>query len=166
MTVQIPIINHSFKPDVGVYISPLTSQMALTNVKQQLCTVMPFPIGADLGFEFSFTLPQDYASTPVLVLKGVLDGTPANVLAFGLTQIARADSESIDTAYEGEDVASNSTWTGYADEDMYEETITITPTETYVAGKTVFGKLFRDDSVDTTTFDFLLTDLMFQYTEA
>jgi hypothetical protein len=166
MTVQIPILNQSFAPDVGVYVSPLTSQMALTNVKRQLCVVMPFPTGADLGFELEFTLPQNYASAPVLVIKGVLDGTPANVLAFGVTQIARADSESIDTAYEAEDVANNSTWTGYADEDMYEETITITPTASYVAGKTVFLKFFRDDSVDTTTFDFLLTDLRFQYTES
>lgn len=166
MTVQIPIINSSFAPDTGVYVSKLTSQMSLTNVKQQLCVVMPFPTGADLGFEFEFTIPQDYSSSPVLVIKGVLDGTPANVLAFGLTQIAVADSESVDVAYEAEDLASNSTWTGYADEDMYQITITITPTASYTAGKTVFGKFFRDDSVDTTTFDFLLTDLLFQYTEA
>lgn len=166
MTVQIPIINHTLAPDTGVYISKLTSQMSLTNVKNQLCIVMPFPTGADLGFELSFVIPQNYSSSPVLVIKGVLDGTPANVLAFGAQQLSRADSESIDTAYEAEDAASNSTWTGYADEDEYEETITLTPDAAYVAGDEIYLKFYRDDSVDTTTFDFLLTHLLFQYTEA
>lgn len=166
MTVQISIINHTLAPDSGVYISKLSSQMSLTNAKNQLCVVMPFPTGADLGFELSFDIPQNYSGSPVLVIKGVLDGSPANVLAFGAQQVSVDDSETVDVAYESEDTASNSTWTGYAEEDMYEETITLTPASAYQAGDTVFLKFYRDDSVDTTAFDFLLTDLLFQYAEA
>jgi hypothetical protein len=81
-------------------------------------------------------------------------------------QLSRDDSEAIDTAYEAEDLANNSTWTGYVDEDMYEETIALTPAAAYQAGDTVFLRFFRDDSVDDTTFDFLLLDLSFQYTES
>jgi len=165
MTVQIPILNHTLAPDSGVYVSKLSSELSLTNAKQQLCVVMPAPSGADLGFELAFTIPQNYSSSPVLVIKGVLDGTPANVLAFGAQQLSVADSEAVDAAYEAEDTANNSTWTGYADEDMYEETITLTPASAYVAGDTVLLKFYRDDSADTTTFNFLLTDLLFQYTE-
>lgn len=166
MTVQIPILNHTLSYDAGVYPSKLGSQMALTNAKTQMCTVMPFPTGSDVGVELAFTIPQNYSSAPVLVIRGILDGTPANALAFGAQQVSTASSETADVAYETEDLANNSTWTGYTDEEMYEETITLTPASAYVAGDVVFLKFYRDDSVDTTTFDFLLLDLLFQYTEA
>jgi hypothetical protein len=68
-------------------------------------------------------------------------------------------------AYETEDLASNSTWTGYAAEEMYEETITLTPASAYTVGDTVLLSFYRDDSVDTTTFDFLLTELAFRYSD-
>lgn len=164
MTTQISILNQSVAFDVGVYISKLNSQMSLTNPKQQICIVMPFPTGSDLGFECLFSIPLNYDSSPVLVIRGVLDGTPANTLAFGVQQVSLADSESVDAAYGSEDTASNSTWTGYADEDMYQETITLNTT--YAPGDIALFKFYRDDSVDTTTFDFLLTDLLFQYSEA
>lgn len=166
MTIRMSILNHTLAPDTGVYISKLSSQLTLTNAKQQLCIVMPFPTGSDLGFEVAFKIPENYSADPVLVITGVIDGTPANILGFGATQLSRADSEAVDTAYEAEDTASNSSWTGYADEDQYIETITLTPAAAYVAGDTVYLKFYRDDSVDTQTIDFLLTDLEFQYTEA
>lgn len=166
MTKQISIFNHSLKPDIGVYISTLTGQMALTNVKQQLCLVMPFPAGADLGAEVLFTVPDNYSSTPVLVLRGVIDGTPANVFGIGAQLLQRNVSETVDAAYEAEDVANNSDWTGYADEEEFELGITLTPSAAFVAGRTVYIKFFRDDSVDTQTIDFLLTNLFFRYTEA
>lgn len=165
MTQQISIFNHTLVPDVGVYLSKLTSQMALTNVKNQLCLVMPFPAGADIGFEVLFTVPDNYSSTPVLVLRGVIDGTPANIFGIG-AQLLQVDvAETIDAAYEAEDTASNATWTGYADEEEYELGITLTPSAAFVAGRTVYLKVFRDDSVDTQTIDFLLTNLFFRYTE-
>lgn len=166
-TFQLPILGAALGLDTSgdIYPSTLNVEMALTNAKLQTCIVMEFPTGSDIGFELAFNIPQNYAGSPVLVIRGVLDGTPANVLAFGAQQLSRADSESVDTAYEAEDLASNSTWTGYADEDMYEETITLTPASAYVAGDTVLLKFYRDDSVDTTTFNFLLLDLLFQYSD-
>lgn len=147
--------------------SNLALEMSLTNSKRTPCYVWQPPNGADIGFECSFSIPQNYVGTPVLVIRGVLDGTPANAMAFGAQQIVVADSETADVAYEAEDTASNSTWTGYADEDMYEETITLTPTGTWAAGKQVLLKVYRDDSVDTTSaFNLLLTDLLLRYADA
>ena len=165
-TIQIPLGTGMPDASGDVHPSTLASELSLTNSKLTPVMVMEYPTGSDIGVELQFVVPQNYANSPVLVIKGVLDGTPANVLAFGVQQLSRADSESVDTAYESEDLANNSTWTGYADEDMYEETITLTPTSAYVPGDTVFMKVYRDDSVDTTTFNFLLTDLIFQYSDS
>lgn len=167
-TLQMPILGATLGLDASgdIFPSTLDTQMTLTNAKLQQCIVMEFPTGSDIGFELSFTVPQNYVGSPVLVIKGVLDGTPASVLAFGAQQLSREDSESVDTAYEAQDLAENSTWTGYADEDMYEETLALTPAAAYVVGDTIFLWFFRDDSQDTTTFDFLLTDLLFQYSDA
>lgn len=165
MTTQISVFGN-FVPDVGIYLSKLTSQMTLTNDKNQFCYVMVFPTGSDLGGELQFTIPQNYSSTPVIVLKGVIDGTPANTFGVGLQQLSRADSETVDAAYETQDLANNATWTGYANEEMYEIEITPTPDSVYVAGDTVFLKVYRDNSVDNTTWDFLMTDILFQYTES
>jgi hypothetical protein len=164
MTTQISLFGRIF-PDVGVFSSILTSELSLANVKRQECLVLPFPTGADLGGELAFTVPQNYSTDPVLVIRGVIDGTPADTLAFGAQQLSAADNETVDAAYETEDLANNSTWTGYADEDMYEETIALTPGSAYVAGDVVLLRFYRDDSVDDTTFNFLLVDLLFQYTE-
>lgn len=165
-TLQMSIFGR-FQPDVSgdVYPSILNVELTMANAKLIDCMVMEYPTGSDIGGELAFTVPQNYVGSPVLVIRGVLDGTPANVLAFGAQQLSRADSESVDAAYEAEDTASNSTWTGYADEDMYEETITLTPAAAYLPGDMVFTDFYRDDSVDTTTFNFLLTDLLFQYSD-
>jgi hypothetical protein len=165
MTTQVSVIGN-FSPDVGVYQSKLTSQMSLTNVKTQFCWVLPFPTGADLGGELSFIVPQNYSSSPVLVLVGVIDGTPADTFGVGAQLLQVANSATIDAAYEAEDTANNATWTGYADEERYSISITLTPGSALVAGNTVLLKFYRDDSVDTTTWDFLLIDALFQYTEA
>lgn len=167
-THEIPILGATLSPDNSgdVFPSRLDIEMTLTNAKLQTCMVMEFPTGSDIGLETSFVVPQNYAGTPVLVIRGFLNGTPASVLAFGAQQVGIDDSETVDVAYETEDLASNSTWTGYAAEEMYEETITLTPASAYVAGDTVLLSFYRDDSADTTTFDFLLTELAFRYNDA
>ena len=159
MTLEFSILNSNLMFDDGVYPSRLDSELALTNDKDQACVVLPFPTGADLGISGAFNIPQNYASTPVLVARMVIDGTPANVLGIGAQQL------SVDAAYEAEDTASNSTWTGYADEDLIEMTIALTPAAAYVAGDTVLFRFYRDDSVDTQTINVLLMDLLFRYTE-
>ena len=67
-----------------------------------------------------------------------------NQLAFLAREIGRDNSESVDTAYGSQDSVQNSTWTGYADEDMYEDTMTLTPASAYVAGDTIFLQFQRD----------------------
>ena len=47
MTVQFSILNHTLAPDDGVYISKLSSELTLTNAKEQLCIVMPAPRDRD-----------------------------------------------------------------------------------------------------------------------
>lgn len=158
-----------FQPDSSgeVYPSFLDVELALGNLSPGRidCMVMSYPTGSDIGGELVFTVPQNYAGSPVLVIKGVIDGTPANTLAFGCQQIAVADSETIDVAYEAEDTASNSTWTGYADEDEYDESITITPAAAWNPGEKVLLYFYRDDDVDDTTWNFLLLDLLIQYSD-
>jgi hypothetical protein len=123
------------------------------------------PTGSDIGFSGMFTIPQNYFGTPILVIHGVL-GEAANILAFGFQQVSIAHSETFDVAYEAEDLANNATWTGLAAEEMYEETIIITPAAPYVAGDEVPWWFFRDDSVDTQTGEFHITNLLFRYNDA
>ena len=162
--VEFSVLNQNLMFDAGVGVSQLKTQLSLTNSKDQMCIVLPFPAGADIGLSGAFQVPQNYASTPVLVARMVLDGTPANVLGIAAQQVSVANSETVDVAYETEDTASNSTWTGYADEEIIEMTITLTPAAAYVAGDTVLFRFYRDDSVDTQTINVLLLDLLFRYT--
>lgn len=166
MTVRMSILNQSLALDTGVYISPLNVELALTNAKKQLAIVLPYPTGADLGIETEFQVPQNYSSTPVLKLSGYIDGTPANTFGIGAQLLQRDVSETADAAYEAEDVTNNADWTGYADEERFSISLTITPSAALVAGRAVLIKFFRDDSVDSTTWNFLMTDLEFSYTEA
>ena len=153
-------------PDVGVYPSKLSSELTLTNAKQQDCLVMPAPTGADIGAETGFIIPTGYVGTPRLILRGIIDGTPANVFGIGAQLLERNLSDSIDAAYEAEDVVNNSTWTGYADEDEYELAITLTPASAFTVLRQVYIRYYRDDSVDTQTIAFLLTGLYFEYADA
>ena len=162
MAIQTSIIGN-FSPDSGVYFSKLASELALTNAKQQYCWVLPAPTGADLGGEVSFIVPQNYASTPALVLVGIIDGTPANVFGIGAQLLERAASDTVDAAYEAEDITNNSTWTGYADEELYTISLTLTPSSAFTPGRPVLLKFYRDDSVDTQTIPFLMLDLLFSY---
>ena len=165
MTTQsISILNQSTMLDVGVYPSRLDAELALTNAKIQTCILMPAPSGADIGFSTEIQVPENYASAPVIRLWGIIDGTPANVFGVGVQLLERAASDSVDTAYEAEDLANNSTWTGYADEDYYFIDITLTPSAALTPGRVLLLKVFRDDSVDTQTINFLLMDALFRYT--
>lgn len=165
-TFQLPILNHSLNLDAGVYPSTLAAELSLTNSKATQVIVMPFPNGADIGLMGRFTIPQNYVGTPQIVAKLIWDGTPANTVGFGMQQVCVTDSETRDVAYEAEDVANIASWTGYADEEGFTLTITLTPTATYAAGKEVYFYFYSDDSVDTRTVNLLLEDLLFQYADA
>src|SRR3989304_4232706 len=99
-------------PDVGVYPSKLSSELTLTNAKQQECMVMPAPTGSDIGAETLFNVPATYVGTPKLVLRGVIDGTPANVFGIGAQLLEVAAAGTVDAGYEGGGVGSNSTRAG------------------------------------------------------
>lgn len=155
-------------PDASglIYPSILDVETSLTNHKYQDCMVMSAPAGADIGCSIEFSVPDNYVSTPKLVLRGFIDGTPANVFGIGAQLNQLALSDTLDVAYEAEDTASNSTWTGYADKDLYELSITLTPASAFTVGNTVLIFYYRDDSVDTQTINFLLTELFFEYADA
>lgn len=169
-TIDIPILGAMTAPDDSgdAFFEPLETAMTLGTAAygNLLCLTMAFPTGADVAVFGKFNVPQNYVGTPVLVIRGVLGGTPAAILAFGMDHTPLADSESVDAAFSDIDLVNNSTWTGYAIEEMYEETITLTPTAAYVAGDEVLFRFYRDESVDTTTFDFHLTGLLFRYNDA
>jgi len=162
----LPMLDETLQFDIGVYPSKLSSEMALTNVKPQACIVLPYPTGSDIGISGLFKLPANYVGTPIVLVELVLDGTPANVLAFGFQQIQIDEETTVDVAYETEDLVNKSSWTGYADEEKCVLSITVTPTLTYSPGKWIMWHLYRDDSVDTTTFNVLLMKVFFQYSDA
>ena len=168
-THDLPILGAMTVPDNSgtCYFQPLETAVATTAANLlNLVLTMEFPTGSDLGVYGKFNIPQNYVDTPLLVIRGVIEGT-ANTLAFGIECVGGvADSETVDAAFETEDLANNATWTGYADEEMYEETIAMTPAAAYVPGDEVFYHFFRDDSVDDTTFDFHVTGLFFRYNDA
>ena len=168
-THDIPILGPFTVPDSSgtCFLQPIEVGVATVAANlDMLAFTMNFPTGSDLGLFGKFNIPQNYSGTPVLVIRGVIEGA-ANTLAFGVECVGGvADKETVDAAFEAEDLASNATWTGYADEEMYLETITMTPAAAYVAGDEVFFHFFRDDSVDDTTFDFHLTGLFFRYNDA
>ncbi|MEE9586114.1 MAG: hypothetical protein V3W09_04360 [Nitrososphaerales archaeon] len=168
-THEIPILGAMTAPDSSgdIFFEPLETAMTLGTATfgSLLGLTMLAPTGSDIGIYGKFNIPQNYVGTPVLVIRGAI-AQAASVLAFGLQQIGRDDSEAIDTAFEAEDTASNSDWTGYAAEDIYEETITITPAAAYVAGDEVFFFFYRDDSADTQTGEFHLTGLFLRYNDA
>jgi len=156
-------------PDASgdVFMEPAESAMTLgtATLGTTLVFTMLAPTGSDIGIYGMFTIPQNYVDTPVLVIRGVI-AQAASTLAFGFQQYSRAHSEILDAAYETQDLASNATWTGLVAEDVYEETITITPAAAYVAGDVVPFFFYRDDSVDTQTGEFHLIDLFFRYNDA
>lgn len=156
MTTKRVPIGGTIMFDAGVYPSRLDSELSLTNTKIESCIVLPAPTGSDIGFSFSVRVPDDYASGPKFVFRGVIDGTPANVFGVGVQLLERDVSVTVDAAFETEDLANNSTWTGYADEEEYELSVTLTPASALTAGRTLHLKVYRDDSVDTQTINFLL----------
>jgi len=165
----MPIMNAMFRPDSSGDIFESTLEAELTLATAALGTtpawVMQAPTGSDIGFYVGFHIPQTYVGTPVLTIRGVLEGS-TGTKGFGFKQTGGiADNEAIDVAYETEDIASASV-TGHSAEDVYEETITITPASAYAAGDLVLGFFYLDDSVDTQTTDFYLTGLFFTFNDA
>jgi hypothetical protein len=167
-THRISILGSNTIPDTSgkVFMDLISNQDTHTNVKNQMCMVMDAPAAAgDVGFFGTFNVPKNYVGTPKAIIKGTYNGDPTSLVStFAMELIGLADSESIDTAYEAADTVSESTWTGYADEDMIELAITLTVT--LAVDDTVFYHFFIDDTTDTQSASFLLTSLEFEYADA
>lgn len=157
--------------DTGVFASLVSAQITAAtapSIGTQICYVMNDG-GADEGVYFRFPIPRNYVGTPVLVIKGVLDGAPgaADILAVGFRKRAVANNEVADGTFDAEQIASETigtNGTSHSDEDSYEETITLTAGD-YAIDDEVFGYLYIDASVQTYAGNFLLTDVLFQYND-
>jgi hypothetical protein len=126
--------------------------------------------GTDIGIYGRFSIPNNYVGTPLVVAKGVLDGTPgaSEVLAVGFRKRAVADNEAADGTFDAEQINSitiGSSGTNHANEDLIEITVTLTGAD-YAVGDEVFFYFFLDASVNTYAGNFLLTALEFQYADA
>lgn len=171
-TRDFSILGPNTAPDASgsTFFSPLEVEMGLTTAAfgTTLGLQMLAPAaGGDHGVYGSFTIPEGYVDTPVIVVRGILDGLPSGVtMAFSMAYtLGKADSEGVDVAYE-EDLFENSTWTGYADEEIIEFSASLTPSAAWVAGDEVFFYLTRDDANDDTTTNFILTSLRFKFNDA
>ena len=172
-THDVPILGFSTVPDTSgnVFFEPLETAVATAAANlSMLGFTMPDPGAADEGLYGGFNIPQNYVGTPVLVIRGILNGTISAglTLAFGFQQTGGiADNETADVAFETEDTASaDPQSSSHADEDMYEETIAITPGSAYSPGDEVFFFFYRDGSADDATFEFNLTRLLLRYSDA
>lgn len=167
---DLPIIGPNTLPESDVWFDRVGNQIAAANeVGNQLCVVME-AAGADEGFYGSFNVPQNYVGTPVIVIKGILDGAPgaADVLGFAIQGIAVDDNESADQAYNAEDAASatiGANGSNHADEDLCEETIALVNFGALASGDTAFFYFIIDDSGTDYAGNFLLTDLIFRYAD-
>lgn len=125
--------------------------------------------GSDEGVYVKWTVPKNYVGTPVLVIRGILDGAPSagDDLAFGVRPRAVADNEAADGTFDAEQTAQVTDLSSWANEDEYEETITLTGT--YAADDSVYAYVYLDASGTTYTGNFLLLaddSIFFQYSDA
>lgn len=169
-TKRIPILGASTVPDSSGDCFPdaVVNQLSLASAPgNEMCFVMVDPNGGgDHGLYGKFSVPQDYSGSPVLVIRGILDGAPTTTaIAFGFQGKPLADDEAYDAALATQDIASASS-VSQSDEDVYEETITLTNLGTLAAADDVDFFFFIDDSVHTFTGNFLLTGLFFQYADS
>ena len=171
-THQISILGANTAPDASgkVYFEPAEVAMTLgtaTLGTLLVCTIQA-PAGAgDCGLYATFTVPQNYVGSPVIVIKGYVAESPStNAIAFAAAfQPAIADNESIEQAFDTEDTTGAIT-TAYTAEDLLVASITLTPAAAFAAGDIVNLYLKRDDTDDAQTGEFHMADLLFQYADA
>lgn len=126
--------------------------------------------GADEGVYARVSIPKNYVGSPVLVIKGILDGAPgaSDTLGFGVRKRAVANNEAADGAFDAEQVSSatiGSSGSAHSDEDLYTTTISLTAGD-YAVDDEVFLYVFIDASGTTYAGNFLLTAIELQYADA
>src|SRR3972149_2316639 len=123
-THEIEIRGPDHLPESGVFYDRIGNQITATNqIGNQLAEVVSDG-GADRGWDDNFKVPQNYVGTPVVVLRGILDGAMTSVtLAFGAQGLVLDDNAAGDAAYSTEDLGN--TAVDHADEDEVEVLITL-----------------------------------------
>lgn len=127
--------------------------------------------GSDNGVYVCFAVPKNYVGTPKLVVRGVLDGAvgATDTLGFGFRKRAVADNEAADGSFDAEQTVSSTIGatggSSHADEDLIELSITLTAGD-FAVDDEVFGYLYIDASGTTYAGNFLLTSVLFEYTDA
>ncbi len=165
-THRLPIMGFATIPDDGPFFAPIKTQLALANVDGgEEALVLDCDPASDLGCRGSFSVPKNFVGSPVLVIRGIIDGAVGTEdIHTGMTLLGRADNEPYDTAHEAEDIASFQS-NAYADEDVFEETITLTVT--LAVDDDVNFHFFIDSSPATPfTGNILVTGLFIQYSDA
>ena len=168
-THRVPVA--ILRPDSGVPLDLIANQIteATSPSVGDLLAYVLADGGTDEGVWCNFQVPQNYVGSPVLVIRGMLDGAPGagDDLAFGVRPRAVADNESSDGTFDAEQTAQVTDISTWANEDEYEETITLTGT--YAAGDTVHAHVYIDASGTTYSGNFLLyaeNSIFFQYADA
>ena len=161
--------------DAGVPTSQVGQQVTIVaaapNVANQLCYVVGDG-GADRGVYIRFNIPQvGYGTAPQFRIKGILDGTPSNgnSLGFGVRILARGQNAPTDLQFAPEDTAQNpdlgGTGSNHFDKDQYEQVIPVSVGD-YSPGEAVYGHVYLKSSLTTYTGNLLLTETLFEFTDA
>jgi hypothetical protein len=160
------------RPDAGCPLDLIASQIteAATPSIGDLLAYVLADGGTDEGVWIKFTVPKNYVGTPVLVIRGMLDGAPSagHDLGFGFRKRAVADNESADGSFDAEQTFQSLDISTHADEDEFEATITLTGGD-YAVDDSVFGYVYIDASGTTYTGNFLLyseDSIFFQYADS
>jgi hypothetical protein len=170
-THRIPILGPNTLPDASglCFWDNINNQLSMTYPKKSGCFVFKPPTSVDIGLDGDFEVPKNYNSggTTRLIAIGVLDGAPSNTLGLTFEKAAIADSETFDVDRDAEETVAESTWTAYADEDVIELAITLTPGD-YAVDDLVeffFGRDFSAETASQYAGNFLLKRLDFEYTD-
>ena len=169
-THRISILGPNTALEAGVAYDLVGAYITATNeVGNQLSMVLADG-GSDIGFYGDFEVPQNYVGSAAIIVKGILDGSPgsSDTLGFAVKGLAIADNEASDQAYSSEDTASatiGSSGGSYSDEDIYEDSITLSNFSFSVGDRALFY-FYLDTSGTSYTGNFLLLDVMLEYADA
>jgi hypothetical protein len=166
-THRIPIIGAMTVPDSTgeCYFDNVNNQMTLgTSAARNLVVVLKDPT-ADTGFYGSFTVPKNYVGTPVIVVRGILDGTVGATSAdFEFSYVALADNESFEAGWVESVTFNSGNTNGWADEDVIE--VSGSCSANFAVDDDVFFYFKRDQGTDDFVGDFHVTGLFFQYADS
>lgn len=166
-THRLPIMGAMTVPDSTgeCFLSAIDTQITIgTGAMKNLAMTLKDPT-ADTGFYGVFQVPQNYVGTPKVVVVGVLDGTPgATSVDFEFSYLTRVDNEAVDAAWEESVTFDTGATSGWADEDIVEDSGTCSAN--FTAGDTVLYYFKRDQGTDDFNGDFHVLGLYFEYADA